>query len=56
MYPLAFFEFEHEVMLGKPFWEFVGGDGTYEELLDVYREVGEDFAERLRELRARLTV
>ena len=47
VYPLAFFDFEHEVMLGEPFWEFVGGDGTYEELLQVYREVGEEFAERL---------
>jgi hypothetical protein len=56
VYPLAFFDFEHEVMLGEPFWEFVGGDGTYEELLRVYREVGEDFAERLRELRERLIV
>ena len=56
VYPLAFFDFEHEVMLGEPFWEFVGGDGTYEELLQVYREVGEEFAERLRELRERLIV
>jgi hypothetical protein len=54
VYPLSFFDFEHEVMLGERFWEFVGGDGTYEELLEVYRHVGEDFAERLRELRERL--
>jgi type II restriction enzyme len=56
VYPLAFFDFEHEVMLGGPFWEFVGGEGTYEELLQVYREVGEGFAEQLRELRERLVV
>ena len=56
VYPLAFFDFEHEVMLGEPFWDFVGGAGTYEELLEVYREVGEEFAERLRELRERLIV
>jgi hypothetical protein len=56
VYPLAFFDFEHEVMLGEPFWDFVGGRGTYGELLDVYREVGEAFGERLRELRERLTV
>lgn len=56
VYPLAFFDFEHEVMLGEPFWEFVGGDGTYEELLEVYRQVGEEFGERLRELRERLIV
>jgi hypothetical protein len=51
VYPLAFFDFEDEVMLGLPFWDFVGGTGTYEELLDVYRQVGDEFAERIRELR-----
>jgi Type II restriction endonuclease, TdeIII len=55
-YPLAYFDFEHEVMLGEPFWNFVGGEGAYDELLDVYREVGEEFAQRLRELRERLIV
>jgi Type II restriction endonuclease, TdeIII len=50
-FALPFFDFEHEVLVGEPFWEFVGGDGTYGELLSVYREVGQDFAERLRELR-----
>jgi hypothetical protein len=55
-YPLAFFDFEHEVMLGEPFWDFVGGPGTYAELLDVYREVGEEFVDRLRDLRDRLIV
>jgi len=56
VYPLAFFDFEHEVMLGQSFWDFVGGAGTYEELLEVYREVGEEFADRLRELREQLIV
>lgn len=51
VYPLTFFDFEDEVMLGFPFWGFVGGTGTYEELLDIYRQVGDEFAERIRELR-----
>lgn len=55
-YPLAFFDFDGEVMIGEPFWDFVGGTGAYEELLEVYRRVGEDFADRLRELRERLIV
>jgi len=53
IYPVAFFDFEREVMLGQSFWDFVGRAGTYEELLDVYREVGGEFAERLRQLRKR---
>lgn len=56
VYPIAFFDFEHEVMLGEPFWEFVGGEGTYAGLLAVYREVGEDFAKGIQELRERLIV
>lgn len=53
-YALPFFDFEHEVMLGEAFWNFVGGsETTSEELLFVYREVGEEFAERLRELHER---
>ena len=51
MYPLAFFDFDNEVMLGLAFWDFVGGTGTYEELLELYREIGGEFAERIRELR-----
>jgi hypothetical protein len=51
IYPLAFFDFEREVMLGQSFWDFVGSAGTYEELLGVYRQIGEEFAERLRQLR-----
>jgi hypothetical protein len=43
-------------MLGAQFWDFVGGQGAYEELLLVYRRVGEGFAERLRELREQLIV
>jgi hypothetical protein len=43
-------------MIGEQFWDFVGGAGTYELLLEVYRQVGEEFAERLRELREQLIV
>jgi hypothetical protein len=43
-------------MLGEPFWNFAGGAGTYGELLEVYRQVGAEFAKRLRELRERLIV
>ena len=45
-FALPFFDFEHEVMIGEEFWNFVGGEGAYEELLEVYREVGEEFADR----------
>jgi hypothetical protein len=47
-YPKAYFDFDHEVMIGAKFWDFLGGDRTYVELIEVYQEVGRSFAERLR--------
>lgn len=50
-----FFDFEREVMIGPKFWNFVGqSNETYEELLDVYRAVGEASKGRLSEIRRRL--
>jgi hypothetical protein len=53
-YPARFFDFGHEVKLGRAFWNFIGADDdTYDELLTIYREVGESFATRLRLILAR---
>lgn len=49
-YPQRFFDFEQEVMMGGKFWNFLGGDGTYSELIEIYQNVGRSFAERLRAL------
>ena len=51
----GFFDFDREVMVGAQFWSFVGqSDETYEELLDVYREVGESTRDRISAIRQRL--
>lgn len=34
--------FEHAVLVGQEFWEIVGGETAYVELLDIYQEVGRD--------------
>jgi len=31
-----------EVLIGKEFWDMVGGKGTYEEVLNIYQEVGKE--------------
>lgn len=49
-YPTAFFDFDCEVLLGRPFWDFVGGDDTYDELVGLYADVGNEFAGRIRAL------
>ncbi len=39
-FSLQYLDMEDEVVLGADFWTLVGGEGTYEELLDIYREAG----------------
>ncbi len=35
-----FFNLDKEVLIGKEFWDFLGGEGTYEEILEIFREIG----------------
>lgn len=41
--PMGIFDFRHDsaVLIGKEFWDTLGGEGFYEELLDIAEEVGE---------------
>jgi len=36
--------FDEAVLIGDEFWTLIGGPGVYEELLDIYQEVGRDRA------------
>lgn len=38
----TFFKAGEDLLVGKEFWDFVGGEGAYEELLGVFKEVGEE--------------
>jgi hypothetical protein len=42
------------VKLGVDFWDFVGGPGTYDQLLGLYRAVGVENTARLDALRQAL--
>ena len=37
---LRYLDMENQVLLGDEFWNLIGGPGTYEEVLELYREVG----------------
>ncbi len=37
-----YFDIQNEVLIGSEFWDFVGGAGTYKELLELFREFGEE--------------
>jgi hypothetical protein len=52
-YALPFFDFSNEVKMGRQFWDFLGGDGTFEQLLTVYEHVGARFAPEIDALRER---
>ena len=36
-----------EILVGDDFWNFVASDNIYNELLDVFQEVGEDLREEI---------
>jgi len=35
-----FFNLDKEILAGKEFWDFIGGEKTYEEILKIFRSVG----------------
>jgi hypothetical protein len=40
-------DLENELKVGKEFWDFIGGDGAYEELLDCFEKVGIEMREEI---------
>lgn len=41
-FAVNYMDLEHQVLIGKEFWDLVGGKGTYEEVLSIYKEVGRE--------------
>lgn len=37
-----YLDMKKQVMLGEEFWELIGGKGTYQNLLEIYYEVGRE--------------
>ena len=36
-------DMEHQVLLGPEFWELIGGPGTYEQVVELFGQVGREF-------------
>ena len=34
------FDLKNQILVGKEFWDFLGGEGTYETLLQIFEDVG----------------
>src|SRR3989338_465657 len=41
-FTVNYMDLASEVLIGKEFWDMVGGKGTYEEVLSIYQEVGKE--------------
>lgn len=41
-FALNYLDMAHQVLLGAEFWDYLGGPGTYQEVLDIYRQVGHE--------------
>lgn len=39
---LKFFDKGNDFLIGKDFWDFLGGEGAYEELINIYNKVGKE--------------
>ena len=51
--PMGIFDFKHDpiVLIGKEMWDTIGGEGCYEELLDIAAEVGEETRTIIKQMR-----
>lgn len=41
------FDLNREVMVGEEFWNFLGGDNTFEELLKIFEDVGKELYQEI---------
>jgi type II restriction enzyme len=40
---------DQELMVGKEFWDFLGGEGAYEDLLDCFENAGIELIDEIDE-------
>lgn len=44
----TYLDVKHHILLGRAFWDYLGGSGAYEDVLGIYRKVGCDKAPLIR--------
>lgn len=44
---IKFFEPGKDILIGEEFWDYLGGENTYIELLDIFSDVGDNISENL---------
>lgn len=43
--PLNYLKVGEDLLIGRDFWDFIGGQGTYQELLELFDEAGRELAQ-----------
>ena len=43
------FEIGKDLLIGKDYWDFIGGNNTYTELIDIIKKIGSDISVRIKE-------
>lgn len=47
--PKGMLDMDHEVLIAEEFWDFIGGKGTYTELLDAFEQAGIELRDEIDE-------
>lgn len=46
-FALQYPDMDHQVLLGEEFWTYIGGRNTYDQLLAIYQEVGQEMSKTI---------
>lgn len=51
--PMKIFDFQHDevVLIGREYWDTIGGDGCYDEVLEIAKQVGTETREIIKKLK-----
>lgn len=44
-----YLDIREQTLIGQQFWDFVGGPGAYEEVLQIYGEVGQQLKAQIKQ-------
>lgn len=49
-FAVSHIDVKNQVLIGKQFWDFLGGDGAYEDLLTVFKKVGKQKSKTIKNI------
>jgi hypothetical protein len=46
-FALQYLDIDHQLLLGEEFWSYIGGVNTFDQLLEIYQEVGHEMSKAI---------